>query len=304
MNKEHSLNSKGYIFLLAAAVLFSFRAIIGKYAALQGVDPVAFAHIQAYTVPALLILFSLLRKNRGVWKEGLNRFKDIGVLGAIGTFGTSFFVFASLNYLNAGIVSLLLFTSPIFANLYFIISRKRRISVFNIVSLVVAMIGCCLVLNIFGGESQLSVLGIFFGLCAGMSYAFFNVYYDLKLEGINKISVLLFSYIVAAATYSLVDFNFIISPPAIGLPIIALAVISSIFTMIIPVLLLYKAIQYVGSDKITIAGTVEVPITLLSAYFILGETLLMTQFIGTILVLIAVVILESERNFKKYYKCE
>jgi len=75
---------------------------------------------------------------------------------------------------------------------------------------------------------------------------------------------------------------------------IALIVIISSVTTVLPSFLLAKGVILIGSERATVIGTLELPITILLAYLFLSEVMVPMQLLGIVLVVTAVAALSIE----------
>ena len=82
---------------------------------------------------------------------------------------------------------------------------------------------------------------------------------------------------------------FVLSPQ-----MIALIVVVSSVTTVLPSFLLGKGVMLIGSERATVVGTLELPITILLAYLFLSEVMVPMQLLGVVLVVSAVAALSVE----------
>ena len=62
---------------------------------------------------------------------------------------------------------------------------------------------------------------------------------------------------------------------------------------IIPTILMYKGIKYIGADKASIVASSELPMTIILAYFFLSEKMSIIQLLGVAAIVGSVVLLEK-----------
>jgi drug/metabolite transporter (DMT)-like permease len=216
------------------------------------------------------------------------------IQGIIGGFGTSLFFYLAITKINVGMATMILFLYPAIVNIFFAFSGVRKIGKASIIALGMALFGSFMVLNIFGVEAfSVSTIGIIFGIGSCLSYAFYNIFADLKLSSFSPVTISFYSAISAFITSLIVSpsffkFDINYSWELIGF-FIALAFVSGIF----PTILMYKGIYYIGADKASIVASSELPMTIILAYFFLSEKMSILQISGVIMIVASVLLLEK-----------
>ena len=292
-------SNKGFFYVICAAFFFSTQAIAGKYILRSGIEPMELACIQFGIITIIMLGVVILRRDKTVWMEGIRHWKGLLLFASLGSAATSTFLYMSLMTLNAGIGSMLLFTHPVFVCIFFIITGIRKISWVNKASLIAAIVGSAMTLNVFqSGLDKEMLVGVLFGILSSICYAFYNIYYDLKLSTLNTSTALLFGSGFATLTMILFHPSIFYDFPKLNIGEFGLIAMIAIVAGILPAYLLYKGIRAIGSNKATIISTAELPFTLLIAFLILGETLIPIQIIGVFLIIVAVLALQNEEKIK------
>ena len=167
----------------------------------------------------------------------------------------------------------------------------------NYISVVIAVSGAALVLDIFSGSLEFSAAGLILGLLSGLSYAFFNVFADLKLKSEDPNVINFFSCIA-----SLLLTTILLTFRGIGFSVEVTDLTSilflAIFSGILPEYFLFKAFQYIGSEKVSVIASVELPMTLFMAFTLLNEHMGSIQLFGVALIIISTVLLHYNENGK------
>ncbi len=283
-------HKKGYLYACLAAFFFAFIAIIGKGILRDGIGPFQLLTMQ-YSFSIIILFVYILMTNRKALKTNWRELRLFMLQGILGSAFTNLLFYTALQTINAGMASLLLFINPVYITLFFSFSGIRKIKAHNWFALVCAVIGSILVLNLFQkGQNQIALQGLIFGGLSGLCYAFYNVFADLKLKNIspNKINMyssifgLIFTIIIGLITGQNLQF-----PGEHVFSILALSILSGI----LPILFIYKALQLIGSEKVSVIASLELPITLILAYLVLNEHMQWIQIIGVLMVIVATFIL-------------
>ena len=143
-------------------------------------------------------------------------------------------------------------------------------------------------LNVFSGTMHFSTGGIGLGILSGTTYAFYNIFADLKLKD-DEPNVINFYACTASMLYSLA----MLTVNGIGLSIEPIALPSifflATFSGVLPAYCFFKALQYIGSEKVSVISSIELPLTLVMAFTILKEHMTPFQLFGVVLIVAATV---------------
>lgn len=285
----------GTLSVVIGALMFSSQVIFGKILVGYGFSGLDLSFFQyGFGVIAIILFVLVSGKSKHVLNECKGNFLKIALMGFFSVASTTS-MFMALETLNAGIASMLLFTSPVFVCLFFMISGIKKIGVWNKLALFLAVIGSVLVLNIIGVSSnEISLIGILFGVASSISYAGYCIYYDLKASKYSIITTTCVIQIVAFALVSVIHFDVLANHPDITVQSMLLAAIMSIFCNVTPIFFLFKGMIMIGSEKASIIGVSELPSTLIIAFLVLGETMDILQVVGILFVILAVLVLQKE----------
>ncbi|MEG0662424.1 MAG: DMT family transporter, partial [Anaerovoracaceae bacterium] len=153
------MERKGYLFMLAAAFCFSWQTIFTKKLLAEGMNSLDVV-TGIFVVGAIVINgWVVLCRKKQIYLEAKQNLRPLLILGTF-CLGVSVCLFYALNFINAGIASMLLYTNPVFVCLYFLITGTRPVSRSNKIALVLAILGSGLALNLFSGEGGISFVGI------------------------------------------------------------------------------------------------------------------------------------------------
>lgn len=287
-------SSLGYIYVALAAFFFALIAIIGKSAFSTGIN-VYDLFIMQNAVSVVIMFIYLFIKDKKSIIITRSQFKRVIFQGVFGSTATTLFFYLALEKINAGIASMLIFTHPVFVTLFFLLTGLRKITLVNNLALLLAVIGSGMVINIFNiNLAQTPAIGLIYGVICSITYAFFNVFADLKLKDVKSEVLTMYTSAIMFVASAILNPGFlkfdIILSPQIIFYVFELAVVSGI----LPVIFLYKGIALVGSEKTTIIATAELPITLILAFLVLKETMVSTQIIGVVFIIGAVLVLQNE----------
>ncbi len=245
----------------------------------------------------ILFIYSLLFRRKSVFTRGWN-FSGI-LLAAFGLTAYQFAFFPAVFLTGVGIGSLVgLGAAPILAGFSGFLFFHEKLTGRWYLATSLAIVGCVL-LATSGGYSGLGhadLLGIFLALCAGASYACQGV--GLRIIGardsIETVSwINMFSALMALPCLIIGDISWISEARGM-LCVFILSVISTI----LPSILFAKGIKSLTLGRAYTLSLSE-PLT---AWFLsaalLGERLSAAGFAGVVLLLLGIVVLTLEKNYK------
>ncbi|MFC6096727.1 EamA family transporter [Flavobacterium qiangtangense] len=195
--------------------------------------------------------------------------------------------------------------------------EKKLPSTVKIISVIIVLIGTAFATNLINSDIKLNPLGLFFGMLAAVSFTTTMFTANRIATEISSAQrslymllgggtmVLIFTLITqiipnqsaemaeALGVFSTAkDFNFEI--------FLKWGIVLSLFGTIIPPMLLNAGFPLTGIGLGSIVSSLELPVSVLMAYFLLHEQVLFVQWIGILLIILAIVIMNV--NFKKKKK--
>lgn len=304
MDKNKSVNNQvqkislaGFIITISGAIFFSTKAILVKLAFQE-------TKVDALTLLSLRMLFSLPFYIIAVWLA--NRKDEVVALtkrqwiliitmGLFGYYLSSLFDFIGLQYVSAGLERLILFLYPTFAVLINTFYFKTKLSRMQVIALVLTYIG---IGTAYWGEirSEHYSPQFFYGsfmifLCA-ITYSFYLVGTGRLVTKVGATRYT--AYAMLAATVG-IFIHFLIDKPITEIQITstlagygtALAIVATV----LPSFMMSVGMKKIGSNNVAIITSIGPVSTILQAHFFLGESIIIEQIIGTILVIIGVLLI-------------
>jgi len=289
---------RGVVLVGLGASSYGMLATFVKLAYQEGytTDEVTFAQLSLGVLGMLLItLFQT--KIRKVKTPRIKK-NDLSKLLLVGTsLGfTSLFYYLSVVYINVSVAIVLLMQTVWMSVLLEAILSKRFPSFRKIIAVVIVLFGTLLATNMIGSEIELDWNGLFWGLMAAASFTT-TMYASNRvatyLPAYKKSLIMLLSGFVVIICFVIYSydgsFDFSI--------FLKWGLILSLFGTIIPPLLLNIGFPKAGLGLGSIVSSLELPVSVLMAYFLLNESVSSIQWFGIALILTAIVIMNI--NFSK-----
>jgi len=284
--------SRGALVCLASAVAFGAMGIFGKLAYDEGATVGTLLAVRFLLAAALF--WALVVATGAARQVRALSGRDVGIalaLGAVGYSAQAGAYFAALQRLDAGLLSLLLYTFPAMVTVAAVALGRERASRRKAGALVVASAGLILVLA-GAGAGALDPVGALLGVTAAVVYTT----YILTSAGVaERVGPLLLSALVctgAATTLTLAtvfegDLHLgDVSAAGFGW-LAGIAVVSTVGA----VSLFFAGLKRVGPTTASILSTAEPVTTVVLAFLAFGESLGPVQLAGGALVLAAALVL-------------
>lgn len=203
---------------------------------------------------------------------------------------TSVFYYLAVKYIPVSIAIILLMQTVWMGVLIEMILDKKVPSRLKIISVFIVLMGTLLATNIFKNDAQLDWHGIMWGMLAALSFTTTMFTANRVAVGISSAqrslfmllggAVIVFSFAVATQN---TPFNFEI--------FMKWGIVLSLFGTIIPPMLMNEGFPLTGIGLGSIVSALELPVSVLMAYFLLHEQVILVQWIGIILIVLAIVVM-------------
>lgn len=203
---------------------------------------------------------------------------------------TSIFYYLCVKYINVSIAIVLLMQTVWMGVLLEWFLDKKAPSIQKIIAVIVVLIGTILATNILNSKFTLDWKGLGFGLLAAASFTTTMFTANKIAVGVNNAKRSLYMLLggaIVIAIFVLISqqtpFNFEI--------FVKWGILVALFGTIIPPILMNAGFPITGIGLGSIVSSLELPVSVSMAFFILNETVIFSQWFGIILILLAVIIM-------------
>lgn len=209
---------------------------------------------------------------------------------------TSVFYYMAVKYIPVSIAIVLLMQTVWIGLILEMIIEKKIPSTQKIVAAFVVLIGTLLATNIFKNEIQLDWRGLVMGMLAACSFTTTMFTANRVALGISSAQRSL--YMLLGGAIIVFAFGITTQNTAFHYAIfLKWGIILSLFGTIIPPMLMNAGFPLTGIGLGSIVSALELPVSVLMAYFLLHENVVLLQWIGILLIILAIIIMNI--NFKK-----
>ena len=289
---------KGVFLVVLGATSYGMLATFVKIAYGEGftTPEVTIAQfVYGITGMLLITMFQKSKKGNDVAKASTKNISQL-VLAGTSLGMTSIFYYLAVKYIPVSIAIVLLMQTVWMGVLFEMILEKKRPSTQKIISVLIVLFGTALATNLIQSKVALDWRGIALGLLAAASFTTTMFTANRVARHISSaqhsLYMLLGSAVIvtgfAIATQN-TPFNFEI--------FMKWGIVLALFGTIIPPLLFNAGFPLTGIGLGSIVSALELPVSVLMAYVLLGEKVIFIQWIGIILIILAIVIMNV--NVKK-----
>ena len=244
---------------------------------------------------SLINTFQKVKKQNTVLKaSGKNIFQLLLAGTSLGL--TSVFYYLTVKYIPVSIAIVLLMQTVWIGVLLEMILDKKIPSTKKLLAVLIVLIGTILATNVVKTTISLDWRGVVLGLLSATSFTitmFTANRVAIHISSAQRSLFMLFGGAIIVFIFALVTqttpFNFTI--------FMKWGIILSLFGTIIPPLLMNAGFPHTGIGLGSIVSALELPVSVLMAYFLLNETVNLLQWFGITLIITAIIVMNF--NFKK-----
>ncbi len=209
---------------------------------------------------------------------------------------TSVFYYLCVKYIDVSIAIVLLMQTVWVGVLLEWILDKKKPSLQKVIAVFIVLIGTLMATNLIENNNSVDIRGLFWGLLSAMSFTTTMFTANRIATGVSPSKRSLFMLIGGAIivfTFGIftqhTPFNFII--------FWKWGIALSLFGTIIPPLLMNKGFPITGIGLGSIISALELPVSVLMAYFLLDEKIIFIQWMGILLILVAIIMMNRKFPF-------
>ncbi len=290
--KKHSVS------ILAAGVLWGFMGLFRRYMADIGVSTAGVIILRC-GVSTVFFAITLLATDTSYFRVKLRDAWCFIGSGLCSLLFFSYCYFQAMTLMSLSAAVIFLYTAPPIVMIMSVFIFHEKLTVKKILALLMAFAGCVLVSGPVG-SGGITAVGLLYGLGAGFGYALYSIFARLALDrGYASNTVNFYSCLLAAIGASVIWGG--AEPVRVMFASwgnAGLCVLSAIFTCYLPYLLYTYGLTGLEAGKASIMASVELVVAAVIGVSVFKEPITPLAFIGIVLVLSAVVLL-NVRNREK-----
>ena len=251
----------------------------------------------AYGITGMLLInmFQKAKKRNDVAKASTKNISQL-ILAGTSLGMTSIFYYLAVKYIPVSIAIVLLMQTVWMGVLFEMILEKKRPSTQKIISVLIVLFGTALATNLIQSKVALDWRGIALGLLAAASFT--TTMFTANRVATHISSAQRSLYMLLGGAVIVTGFAIATQNTPFNFEIfMKWGIVLALFGTIIPPLLFNAGFPLTGIGLGSIVSALELPVSVLMAYVLLGEKVIFIQWIGIILIILAIVIMNV--NVKK-----
>lgn len=283
---------KGTLFGVVAAVAYGTNPLFSLPLYAQGMTPDSVLFYRYGIGGALLgLILKLKGESLRLKKQEVLPLFLLGVLFS----SSSFLLFKSFLYMDAGVSSTILFVYPVLVALIMAVVFKEKASWITYGCIGLALCGIGLLYK-GDGESGLDVVGMTLVLLSALTYAIYIIIVGRIASRKLPVGNMSFWVIVFGMTVFVVSTRFLTQlqpvPPTLSGWVNVCG--EAIVPTVISVLFINISIKAIGSTYAAIIGALEPVTALMIGVFVFGESFTVRIALGALLIVFAVILVVSQ----------
>ncbi|MCD8166659.1 MAG: DMT family transporter [Bacteroides sp.] len=290
-------NFKYIAMVLLGGALYGTLSSFVKLSYSYGFHAAEIAFSQALLAALFLGIYALFTSRKKPTKK-LTRKDWVSLLltgSAIGL--TNYFYYYSVYFISASLAIILLMQFTWFSLLIEWVCFRKKPSPLEVVTVFFILAGTLLAGNLWSAQTlSFSVQGILLGLAASVSYAIYIVANSRTGKSVRWQTKSTLIMTGSALTIFLVNTGTIINDHHFGGIFFKWALFLAILGTTIPTALFAAGIPKVGAGVSSILMTIELPVAVLCAHFIVNEPVTLPQIAGVVVMLGAIATMNYYRS--------
>jgi drug/metabolite transporter (DMT)-like permease len=289
-------SKKGYVLVMIAAVMWASSGTAGKALFENGLLPLDLVQIRV-TFSSIVLAVFLAVFSRDLLRVRLWDVVHFFVLGGVLMALVQFTYFYAISKIQVVAAILLQYLSPVFIGMYSMLLWGEKPTTPKVSALFLAISGSYLVVGGYNiGLLHMNIVGILVGLASAVLFSAYALIGEKAMHRCAPWTVVFYCLVFAA-----LSLNVFCSP----LQYLkadytwhqwALILYVVIAGTVLPFGFYFVGINYIRSTRAAITANLEPISAGFMAYFLLGETLEPLQLLGALLVVVAITLLQLNRE--------
>ncbi|MDQ8012800.1 MAG: DMT family transporter [Flavobacterium nitrogenifigens] len=211
---------------------------------------------------------------------------------------TSLFYYLAVKYIPVSIGIVLLMQTVWMGVLLEMILEKKLPSKQKVIAVFIVLFGTVLATNIINNDIELDWRGLVWGMLAAASFT--TTMFTANSVATEISSAQRSLYMLLGGAVIVFSFAFATQVTAFNLEIfLKWGIVLSLFGTIIPPLLMTAGFPLTGIGLGSIVSALELPVSVMMAYVLLNEKVIFSQWVGIVLIILAIIIMNVNFKSKK-----
>lgn len=297
MKQKNTSFERGVVLIFVAGCLWGSIGLFIRLMSDAGASAATISFLRMAFAFVIMLIVTVIRSGFSAFRVDRRTLFFSAMLGLVchGIYN----VFYSCAVMRIGVTvgAVLLNVAPVFTAIISAIFFHERITSRKRIALTINVIGCALAAT--GGQftvASLSVSGILFGVASGLCYALTAIFGKLAGDDSDPFVVSTYSYLFAAL-FLAVFLRPWETPLSLTFPIVWLGFLYALIPTAIGYLFYYQGVQQMKeSSKVPVIASMETVTAAFLGVAILGEKLTVMHYLGIVIVMISIVLMQQRKN--------
>jgi len=291
-------NIKGFFYIAIGAASYGILATFVKFANNNGLGTAGLIFSQYLFGVLVLSIISLFLSKKGKQQREDQTTSKHPRLKLV-LFGTSLgltssFYYLSIQYVPVSVAIILLMQTIWMGVILEFFLARQLVNKTKIIGALIAIAGTLLAAKVFEGDLTVNLTGIGFGLLAAVSYTatmYASNKVALELSIITRSKYLVYGGFIIVLLF----WNVQILESISWVVFLKWGAFLGFFGTILPPILFNKGFPQIGTGLGSIIASLEIPVSVFSAYIILNEDISKLQWLGIAIILLSVVLINLKQ---------
>lgn len=291
---------KGYLMIALAGSLWGTLGLFGNLLFSYNLPPELVVFFRLF-IGFWILFFIILIKNKRLLKIDKKGLKYTALIGLFSQTLFNIFYFQAIKITTIATAVILLYTAPIFLIIMGRIFYKEPLTKIKIFSLILCVFGCFL--TITGGSLdvlRLNLAGILIGVGAGFNYALVTILSKALIDDYDSLTIIFYSFgfgwlflLPFSHPSTILDINY-------TMPLSIILISLGFFPTVLSYILYIGGLSYnIEASKAGIICSLEIVVSILIAFLFFDEYIAGVKFLGIILVLISIILVNRHKSKEK-----
>ncbi len=232
-------------------------------------------------------------RDRSVFRVAKDDLPRLVALGIVGMALTNFTYYYTVSEASVAAAILIQYTAPALVMVYMVLVRKaERGSPLKVGALGLALFGCFLAVKGEGASLELPGWSILTGPATAICFAVMIVGSKRLLSRYSQWTVLTYVFGTAAVFWLFIHPPWVVVAEDYSLQDWGVFIAFSILSTLLPYIFFTHSLRRLEATTVGIVGILEPVVAIVAAWWLVGETLTVTQFFGAATILAAVSVLQ------------
>ena len=300
-SRDVKLTNHPFMMAVIAAILIGSLNLFSKNLLESGFSPLEVS-VCREGITALVFFFILLVTDRSAFKI---RLRDVWIFVLFALFNvlSNFFLFNAQELIPLGTAAVLELTNPYFIMVFAFFLFGDKITKRKVLASVIEFLGCIFIIGVVEDPSNISFLGVLFGLLSGITLAAFTLgsKFMEKLNYSENTTMFYFFFFSAVLLLPFSDYGHIAGILSDRIDLWSCVMLMGILGTLIPNYLVIIAVRRMDPAILAMVITSSIVLSTIYGVVFFGDKADIITIIGMVMVIIAMIILEPPKSVLEWW---